>query len=62
MELAQWGAGLGDDLPWLDPPPQAALKEGRERLMGLGILTPSGTLSAVVANSQAWVSIPDWGC
>ena len=47
MELAQWGAGLGEALPWLDPPPQAALKEGRERLMGLGILTPSGTLSAV---------------
>ena len=47
MELAQWGAGLGDDLPWLDPPPQAALMEGRQHLIGLGILTASGSLSAV---------------
>ena len=28
MELAQWGAGLGDDLPWLDPPPAAAMQGG----------------------------------
>ena len=29
MELAQWGAGLGDDLPWLDPP--AGRPDGRPR-------------------------------
>ena len=47
MELAQWGAGLGETLPWLDPPPKAAMQEGRQHLSGLGILTPTGKLSAI---------------
>ena len=47
MELAQWGAGLGETLPWLDPPPRAALQEGRGILRELGIFTSNGTLTAV---------------
>ena len=47
MELAQWGAGLGEALPWLDRPPEAALREGRQSLMELGILEASGTLSGI---------------
>ena len=45
MELAQWGAGLGKDLPWLDAPPQAAMQEGLSDLQGLGLLQPNGQLS-----------------
>ncbi|AII48417.1 DEAD/DEAH box helicase [Synechococcus sp. KORDI-52] len=45
MELAQWGAGLGDDLPWLDPPPAAAMKEGQHGLQQLGLLKEDGRIS-----------------
>ena len=47
MELAAWGAGLGDALPWLDPPPQAALQEGQGELKSLGILNRDGRLSGI---------------
>ena len=47
MELAGWGAGLGDALPWLDPPPQAALREGQGELKSLGILDRDGRLTAI---------------
>ena len=45
MELAQWGAGVGKDLPWLDAPPQAAMQEGLSDLQALGLLQPNGQLS-----------------
>ncbi|MEB3247415.1 MAG: ATP-dependent helicase HrpB, partial [Synechococcus sp.] len=47
MELALWGAGLGESLPWLDPPPQASLQEGRRHLQQLRILDQSGRLSSI---------------
>jgi len=42
LDLAAWGAGLGEELPWLDPPPPSALQEGRQQLQQLGILTGAG--------------------
>ena len=45
MELAQWGAGLGDELPWLDPPPAAAMQEGQRGLQQLGLLEEDGRIS-----------------
>jgi len=45
MELAQWGAGLGEALPWLDPPPAAALREGQGALQQLGLLEQNGCIS-----------------
>ena len=47
MELAQWGAGVGKDLPWLDAPPQAAMQEGLADLQALGLLQPNGQLSSM---------------
>ncbi|MFZ9148667.1 MAG: ATP-dependent helicase HrpB [Vulcanococcus sp.] len=46
LQLAQWGAGLGEELPWLEPPPRAHLLEGRELLEQLGALGAQGQLSA----------------
>ena len=46
LQLAQWGAGLGEDLPWLEPPPRPHLLEGRELLQQLGALSEQGQLSA----------------
>ena len=45
LELALWGAGLGQDLPWLDPPSPAVLLEGAQSLKELGILEDIGRLS-----------------
>ena len=47
MELALWGAGLGESLPWLDAPPQASLQEGRRHLQQLKILDQTGRLSPI---------------
>ena len=46
LQLAQWGAGLGDDLPWLEPPPRPSLLEGQALLRQLGALEANGTLTA----------------
>ena len=45
LELATWGAGLGEELPWLEPPPPASLREGQQQLIALGALTNDGRLS-----------------
>lgn len=46
LELALWGAGLGEDLPWLQAPPRIPLEEAQRLLAQLGALEPSGTISA----------------
>ncbi|MFZ9849512.1 MAG: ATP-dependent helicase HrpB [Vulcanococcus sp.] len=46
LQLAQWGAGLGETLPWLVPPPRSSLLEGQALLRQLGALDAQGTLSA----------------
>ena len=42
LDLALWGAGLGETLPWIEPPPRAALQEGRKQLIELGALNSEG--------------------
>ena len=70
LDLAAWGAGLGDDLPWLDPPPRAALQEGQRQLGQVGALTTTGQttklghqlsqlgvhprLGLILVQAQAW--------
>ncbi|MBD1192786.1 ATP-dependent helicase HrpB [Vulcanococcus sp. Clear-D1] len=46
LQLAEWGAGLGETLPWLEPPPEAHLREGQELLRQLGALEEGGNLNA----------------
>jgi ATP-dependent helicase HrpB len=45
LQLAQWGAGLGEGLPWLDPPPRANLQEGQALLQTLGAVDGAGALT-----------------
>jgi ATP-dependent helicase HrpB len=45
LQLACWGSPLGEDLPWLDPPPRPGLLEARELLQQLGALDHAGQLS-----------------
>lgn len=50
LALAQWGAGEPSGLPWLDPPPDAALSAARSRLRGLGALDTDNHITAVGRN------------
>ncbi len=45
LQLAEWGDALGEDLPWIDPPPRTSLQEARELLDQLGALDGSGRIT-----------------
>ncbi|MBS0219408.1 MAG: ATP-dependent helicase HrpB [Proteobacteria bacterium] len=45
LELAAWGANDAATLPWLTPPPPAAMATARALLIDLGALDPSGTIT-----------------
>ena len=42
LDCALWGVGDPRDLGWIDPPPQAAVAEARERLARLGAIGEDG--------------------
>ena len=46
LQLAAWGAGLGEQLAWIDPPPTAAMQEAQRLLVQLGALGAEGRISA----------------
>ncbi len=46
LELLAWGAGPGEDLPWLDPPPPAPLAQAGQVLAQLGAVDGTGRISA----------------
>ncbi|MEB3352292.1 MAG: ATP-dependent helicase HrpB [Cyanobacteriota bacterium] len=45
LQLAEWGAGLGEGLPWLSAPPRAALLDARLLLQQLGALDGDGRIN-----------------
>jgi ATP-dependent helicase HrpB len=45
LDCAEWGTTEPATLPWLDPPPEAALSAAREELHALGALDGSGRLT-----------------
>jgi ATP-dependent helicase HrpB len=45
LQLAEWGDALGEDLPWIDPPPRTALQQARELLEQLGALDDGGRIT-----------------
>jgi ATP-dependent helicase HrpB len=45
LALAQWGVAEPESLPWLDPPPAAAVAAARERLAKLGALDGEGRIT-----------------
>ncbi len=45
LALAQWGAGDPAALPWLDPPPAAALAAAKARLEALGAFDREGSFT-----------------
>lgn len=67
LALAQWGAGDPQGLPWLDPPPDAALAGARGRLRALGALdedtriTPRGRQIATLPMDPAQAAMVLFG-
>lgn len=55
LTLAQWGSEDAAALPWLDPPPAAAMGSARAQLAGLGALDAEGRLTA---HGQAMAKLP----
>ena len=45
LQLAEWGAGLGEELPWLEPPPRPHLLEGQALLRQLGAVDGQGAIT-----------------
>lgn len=45
LELAEWGVADPQELPWLDPPPDAALQQARTLLHRLGALDEAGRIT-----------------
>jgi len=45
LQLAEWGAGLGEALPWLEPPPRPHLLEGQALLRQLGAIDGQGGIT-----------------
>ncbi|KEF42091.1 MAG: DEAD/DEAH box helicase [Cyanobium sp. CACIAM 14] len=45
LQLAQWGSGWGEDLPWLQAPSRRSLAEARSLLQQLGAINGGGHLS-----------------
>ncbi|MEB3317538.1 MAG: ATP-dependent helicase HrpB [Cyanobacteriota bacterium] len=46
LQLAAWGAGQGEELAWLDPPPAAPLAQASQVLVQLGAVEEGGRLTA----------------
>ena len=45
LDLAHWGVTDPSQLSWLDPPPQAALKEARSELLEIGAIGGDGRIT-----------------
>lgn len=58
FELARWGLKNPSQLPWVTPPPAAALASGRELLQRLGILDGEHALTEFGRRCAAWPTHP----
>ena len=55
LDLARWGAGVGEGLAFMDRPPAAAMAEARRTLAEIGALDAGGALTA---HGQALALLP----
>lgn len=58
FELARWGITNPEDLPWITPPPPAALAQGRQLLQQLGLLAKDHTLTPSGRQASRWPTHP----
>lgn len=58
FELARWGVTDPASLPWVTPPPAAALAAGRELLWRLGVLDDTHRLTELGRACARWLTHP----
>ncbi len=58
LQLAQWGVQDATELAWLDPPPAAALQQGRELLARLGALAADAEGWKLTEHGAAMAALP----
>ncbi|MDZ7852753.1 MAG: ATP-dependent helicase HrpB [Halomonas sp.] len=58
FELARWGIADADQLPWVTPPPSAALSAGRDLLFRLGLLDEAFLLTGLGRAAVRWPTHP----
>lgn len=58
LQLACWGIQNPGELAWLDPPPSAALEQGRELLERLGALTRNDSAWLPTSHGTAMAQLP----
>lgn len=58
LQLAQWGIQQATELSWLDPPPAAALEQGRELLEMLGALQRADGVWRLTEHGLAMSALP----
>lgn len=58
LQLAQWGVQDTTELAWLDPPPSAALQQGRELLARLGALEADADGWKLTEHGAAMAALP----
>tara|TARA_R110000822_G_scaffold8704_30_gene34388 strand:+ start:9309 stop:11843 length:2535 start_codon:yes stop_codon:yes gene_type:complete len=58
LQLAQWGIQQATELCWLDPPPAAALEQGRELLETLGALERADGGWRLTEHGAAMANLP----
>ncbi|MGM0632356.1 MAG: ATP-dependent helicase HrpB [Pseudomonadota bacterium] len=58
FELARWGTTDPAALPWVTPPPSAALDSGRDLLQRLGLLRDDGMLNRAGHQAARWPTHP----
>ena len=58
LQLARWGVQDANELAWLDPPPAAALQQGRELLEKLGAVVRDGDVWRLTRHGEAMTALP----
>lgn len=58
LQLGRWGVDDPSELRWLNPPPAAALQQGRDLLIGLGALQRTGQGYSLTADGELMAGLP----
>lgn len=58
FELLRWGVADTNNLPWVTPPPKAAIASGRQLLQTLNIVAADGSLTTLGKNCARWPTQP----